>query len=133
MAFSGWLVKFGELELPYAFIKRYVSTPNQRVELSAERDGNVYLHRETSPNYKSTVKLEIMPLNENQKILFKSIVDSGIINERERKVNLTYWNTETHTYDNAEFYISEIEYAIDHIDSDGIPHYEEFTVEMIQY
>lgn len=133
MAFAGWLAKFGDYELPNAFLTRYVSTPNQRIELSAERDGNVYLHRETSPNYKSVVKLDIIPMNENQKILFKSIVDSGMINVRERKVNLTYWNTETHTYDNAEFYIPDIEYAIDHIDSDGIPHYEAFTVEMVQY
>lgn len=130
--FSGWLVRFGAQQLPNSFLKRYISTPNQRIELSAQRDGNVYLHRETSPNYKSTVKLEVMPLSESQKVLFQNIVASGITNVRERKVNLGYWNTETHTYETGEFYMPDIEYTISHIGDDG-PRYDSFTVELIQY
>lgn len=131
--FAGWLAKFGDYELPNSFLSKYSSTPNQRIELSAERDGNVYLHRETSPNYKTTVKLGIMPLPEAEKVLLKSIIDFGIINERERKAELSYWNIETHTYETAEFYMPDIEYTISHIDSEGIPHYEAFEIELIQY
>ncbi len=131
--FLGWLAKFGDTQLPNSFVKRYISTPNQRIELSAERDGNVYLHRETSPNYKSTVKLEIMPLKESEMVLFKSILDNGLINERERKRSMTYWNTETHSYASGEFYCPDTEYAIAFIDQDNEPHYESFTLEFIQY
>lgn len=130
--FKGWLVRFGSTQLPNSFLKRYISTPNQRIELSAQRDGNVYLHRETSPNYKSTVKLEVMPLSESQKVLFQGIVAGGTTNARERKVKLEYWNTETHTYETGEFYMPDIEYTISHIDDDG-PRYDSFTVELIQY
>ena len=133
MAFSGWLIKFGTMELPNRFLSGYVSTPNQRLEISADRDGNAYLHRETSPNYKSTVKLEVMPMSEPEKILFKSIVDSGVSNARERKVNITYWNMETHNYDTADFYMPDIEYALSNIDSSGVPHYKGFSVELVQY
>lgn len=130
--FKGWLVRFGDMQLPNSFLKRYISTPNQRVEISAERDGNVYLHRETSPNYKSTVKLEVMPLSESQKVLFQSIINNGVTNARERKVKIYYWNIETHKYDDGEFYMPDIEYTISHIDENG-PQYDSFTVELIQY
>ena len=47
--FEGWLIKFGGIILPNSFILAdgWNSVPNQRVELSAYRDANILLHRET--------------------------------------------------------------------------------------
>lgn len=132
-AYDGYLLKFGSHVLPNSFIQKYNSKPNQRLELSAERDGNAYLHRETSPNYKSTVKPTIMPLYDGQLELFKAIVADGMVNERERKVHLTYWNVETQSYKSGDFYIPDIEYTVKHITDDGQLVYEGFEFELIEY
>ena len=36
--YKGYLVKFGSMALPNAFLTRYVSTPDQRTEKKAWRD-----------------------------------------------------------------------------------------------
>jgi hypothetical protein len=136
MGYAGYNVKFGAYELPNRFLQKdgYTSTPNQRTELSAERDGNIYLHRETSPNYKTSIKLSIMPLSESELQLFHSIVNTDVTIERERKHgSLTYWNVDEHAYKTAEFYVPDIEYTQSFIDSNGIPHYKEFVMELIEY
>ena len=46
--YKGYLVKFGSMALPNAFLTRYVSTPDQRTEKKAWRDNNNDLQRVTS-------------------------------------------------------------------------------------
>jgi len=63
--FNGWLIKFGGVILPNSFIlvDGWESVPNQRVELDAYRDANVLLHRETSENFKTSLSLNIRPMD----------------------------------------------------------------------
>ena len=51
------LIKFGNAWLPLSFLLAdgYESTPNQRTELEAYRDADIYLHRVTSPNHKTSL------------------------------------------------------------------------------
>ena len=75
MAFDNWLIRFvktGEL-FPHELIQKdtYQSTPLQRTEIKAYRDNDNYLHRVTSPNYKTkiefqTYKLSLAQLSEIQ-------------------------------------------------------------------
>lgn len=134
MAFEGWLIKFGGTAVPNKYLEKYKDTPNQRIELSAYRDEIVMLHRETSPNYKSKIVIPIRKLYLGEKIVLKAIVDSGIINEVERKVSATYWNSEDMTYKSGVFYIPDIEYTISRVDEKKLNMvYEPFEIQLIEY
>lgn len=133
--YKGYLLKFGDYQLPNSFLNKYPSTPNQRIEKKAFRDNTEYLNRVTSPNFKSVVKPEIRSLSLDETILFESIKAHGLLNADQRKYRVTYWNRETLDYSIAEFYIPDIEYNINHIacEETGELYYDAFTLEMIQY
>lgn len=136
MAFEGWLIKFGNTALPNGYLEKYKETPNQRLELDAYRDVAALLHRETSPNYKSKIVVPIRKLYLGEKIVLKAIVDSGIVSggERERKVSVTYWNSEELEYKTGTFYMPDIEYTISHIDVRKLNMvYEPFEIQLIEY
>lgn len=134
MAFQGWLVKFGSTVLPNGYLEKYKETPNQRVELSSYRDQAVLLHRETSPNFKSKIVIPIRKLYLGEKITLKAIVDSGIVNATERKVSVTYWNSEDMDYKTGTFYMPDIEYTISRIDPNRLNIvYEPFEIQLIEY
>jgi hypothetical protein len=133
--YKGYLLKFGDYQLPNSFINKYPSTPNQRLEKKAWRDNTEYLNRVTSTNFKSTLKPEIRRLSLDETALFESIKAHGLLNADQRKYQVTYWNRETLDYATGEFYVSDIEYNVDHIADEeaGELYYEAFTLEMIQY
>lgn len=136
MAFEGWLIKFGNTALPNNYLEKYKETPNQRLELDAYRDVAALLHRETSPNYKSKIVVPIRKLYLGEKIVLKAIVDSGAVSdgERERKVSVTYWNSEEMDYKSGVFYMPDIEYTITHVDIRKFNMvYEPFEIQLIEY
>lgn len=106
------LIKFGTEWLPLEFLLAdgWVPTPNQRTELDAYRDANVYLHRTTSPNHKTGLTLNFCPMCQNDKERVQAIISRSMVNETERKVYITYWNDETNEYTDGYFYISDITY-----------------------
>ena len=134
MAFQGWLIKFGETVLPNKYLEGYKETPNQRLELAAYRDTDALLHRETSPNFKSKIVLSVRELFLGEKIVFKAIVDAGIILDTERKVSVTYWNSEEMEYKTGIFYMPDIEYEVKHISEKKFNMlYSAFQIELIEY
>lgn len=134
MAFKGWLIRFGNTALPNKYLQKYEETPNQRLELDTYRDAAALLHRETSANYKSSIVVPIKKLYLGEKIVLKAIVDSGIIDSRERKVSATYWNSEEMDYKSGTFYMPDIKYTISHVDENKFNLvYEPFEIELIEY
>lgn len=134
MAFQGWLIKFGDTVLPNKYLERYKETPNQRLELAAYRDTDALLHRETSPNFKSKIILSIRDLFLGEKIVFKAIVDAGIILDTERKVSVAYWNSEEMEYKTGIFYMPDIEYEVKHVSETKLNMlYSAFQIELIEY
>lgn len=133
--YRGYLVMFGSHQLPNSFLTRYASTPDQRIEKKAWRDNTEALQRVTSPNYKTTLNLEIRPLTQREKDLWNSIKADGILDETQRKYSVTYWNLDTCVYGTGEFYVPDTEYAVSHIydNETGDMQYEAFILEMIQY
>lgn len=134
--YKGYLVMFGTYQqLPNSFLNGYSSTPNQRIEKKAWRDNTEYLQRVTSPNFKTTLELEIRSLSQREKDLFESIKDAGLLDRDQRKFSVTYWNLETGQYASGEFYVPDTKYRIGHIadESRGEMYYDAFTLEMIQY
>lgn len=134
MAFQGYLLKFGGIEIPHKYIQleSYSTTPDQRTELSAHRDNNNTLHRVTSPNHKTTIKFNTIPLNLTQKIELQTAMKKGLINEVERKYQVTYWNDEKNVYETGDFYMPDVDYSIRNIKGNNIE-YSSIAFELIEY
>lgn len=133
--YKGYLIAFGDYQLPNSFIDEYPSTPNQRIEKKAFRDNTEYLQRVTSPNFKTVLKPKIRTMSLDESILFETIKNHGLLDRNQRKYQVTYWNRETLNYASGEFYVPDIEYVLKHIANEetGEMTYEAFTLEMIQY
>lgn len=139
MAFSGWLIKFGGVTLPNSFLLAdgWESTPNQRVEVDAYRDANVLLHRETSGNFKTSIKLNVRKLNLKEMTAFKNVIGLATLNvndKKQRKLAVNYWNDETLKYDYAEMYMPDVTYTIHTVNEEKKDiEYNSFTIELIEY
>lgn len=136
--FNGWLIKFGSKTMPNRFLvlEGWESTPNQRTEVDAYRDGNNLLHRETSVNFKTKIVLSVRSLTLDEKIQFQSIINSGMVDVTQRKVDVTYWNDETNQYETSQtgFYIPDIKWKIQRIDEkEQQIYYKDFTLTLIEY
>lgn len=137
--FEGWLIKFGNVQLPNSFLLAdgWESTPNQRIELDAYRDANVFLHRETAADYKTKLKLNIREMTLNERIAFDNVIGLAtlsISNKRQRKVAINYWNDETLEYSYGEFYITDTTYVIHNLDEEACDiEYNPFSMTLIEY
>lgn len=136
--FNGWLIKFGSTALPndYLLLEGWETTPSQRVEIDAYRDGNNLLHRETSQNFKTKITLAVRGLKLDEKIQFQQIINAGMIDNVQRKVNVTYWNDETNQYVTSPtgFYIPDIKWQIQRInEKENQIYYKDFSITLIEY
>lgn len=137
--FSGWLIKFGNVILPNSFILAdgWESTPNQRVEIDAYRDANVLLHRETSENFKTSLRLNIRAMNLEEKTAFNNVIGLATLdinNKKQRKLMITYWNDEELDYKTATMYMTDTMYVIHTVDEvERDIEYNAFTIELIEY
>ncbi len=135
-AFEGWFIKFGDVILPnsYMYADGIESTPNQREQLKAYRDGNRLLHLETSPNHKTRIKFNIRELWTDEKEAFQNVIKLATLNERQRKVAVTYWNDEDNVYKYGEFYYPDITYKVHRIDEvKKQAEYNSFELELIEF
>ena len=105
--YKGYLLKVKDQIFPMKYIKSetYTSTDNQRSELN-------YLIRQTSPNFKTKIEFETPPLLQSQYEEIRQLLNQGTINRTERKIKITYWNSEDLTYKNAVVYMPDISYTI---------------------
>ena len=124
--YNGYLLKFGHNIMPNKYISAFSSTPNQRLETSAERDQIGTLQRATLPNYKTKISFSTHILHLNEKIDFQSIINLSMTNKLQRKCRVTYWNDETNSY------IPDIEYTVMNAEKNDIT-YQPITVELIEY
>ena len=137
--FQGWLIKFGDVQLPNSFLLAdgWESTPNQRLEIDAYRDANALLHRETSDKFKTKLKLNIREMTLLERIAFNNVIGLATLSvndKKQRKVAITYWNDETLEYTYGEFYITDTIYVIHNIDEEKCDiEYNPFTVTLIEY
>lgn len=130
--YNGYLLKFGSNIMPNNYFIEFSSTPDQRLESSAERDNTGGLQRSTLPNGKTSIKFSTRIMSLNQKIDFQNIINLSIVNEAQRKCRVTFWDDEINNYKTSFFYIPDIEYQIMDADEQGIT-YNPISVELIEY
>ena len=137
--FGGWLIKFGDVVLPNSFLLAdgWESTPNQRVEIDAYRDANILLHRETSPNFKTKLTLNIREMNLEERRAWNNIIGLAELPQTEknqRRDRCTYWNDETLEYSAGIFYMSDTTYSIHTLsEQERDIDYNDFKVTLVEY
>lgn len=124
MNFEGYLISFpktGKL-FPHKYIEResYKSTPLQRTELKAYRDGDNGLHRITSPNYKTKIEFNTLEINLAALEEIQLCLRTAMVNSQQRKLRLKYWDEELLNYREAFFYMPDKTYNTIFISSNDI-------------
>lgn len=95
----------------YISLTSYVSTPNQRQDLDSYQDSLGKLHRNTLEHTRSKLEWNTPPLFERELLSLQNILNSGIINLRERKLKIIHYCFDTHTYEQGEFYMPDITFT----------------------
>lgn len=139
MAFNGYLIKIGGssgtiLPMKYIKLSGYNITPNQRMETEAKRTLDGILHRSTVEHTASKIEFttpNITNLDVDEMMtLFRNAWSSTI----ERKLTLEYYENETNSYKTGEFYMPDIKFEIDHIETaTNVIVYKETRVAFIEY
>ena len=95
----------------YISLTSYVSTPHQRQDLDSFQDNEGRLHRNTLTHTRSKLEWNTPPLYERDLITLQNILNSGIINQKERKSKIIHYCFDTHTYEQGEFYVPDITFT----------------------
>ena len=123
MSFSGYLIKLGGssgtvLPMKYISYQTYSATPNQRMEAKANRAVTGLLHRTTVEHTATKIEFETTYMTNVDRQQLNALLSANWTNPLERKINLNYYDDETDSYKNGEFYMPDVKYVIDHIDLD---------------
>lgn len=133
---QGFLLKFGDVEVPLSYIKMddgNEQIPNQREEIKAERDDYTReLTRVTADGMITRQSFVFRPMNIKQLRALKNVMKSGLVNAKQRRYNVTYWNDENLRYEKGDFYIPDITYSRRTADENDLI-YNEFTMTLIGY
>lgn len=118
----------------YIELKSWSSTPNQREEIRAYRDDNTRaLTRITAAGRKSIFSFKTRPkLHLADKIAIQRFFTEVETNADERKIQLTFWNEETNSYQTGYFYRPNMPFPIYKITDDDII-YEQMTLDFVEY
>lgn len=141
MAFTGYLIKVGpssssltEIPLKYMRAETYSVTPNQRMEWSAERDVNGYLHRQTVENMPPKIEFKTPLMNNADINALNTILSNAYSSVSERKLFVQYYDPETDTYKTHECYMPDVKYEIRNVDAlHNVVNYEELRYAFIGY
>ena len=139
MAFNGYLIKIGgslgtELPMKYIKVEGYNITPNQRMETEAKRSVDGVLHRSTVAHTASKIEFTTPNMTNLDVDAMMTLFRNAWTNTEERRIELEYYDMETNTYKTGEFYMPDVKFEIDHIDSSiNMVYYKEFRVAFIEY
>lgn len=135
--FQGYLYKFGNVELPNSYLQmdKCTSTPKQREEIEAYRDDySRTLHRVTANGMKTKQVLYFRPLNHMQILALKEVMRNSLVDAKQRKYHITYWNDEGMQYNEGDFYIPDITFVRRRVDEENnLVYYCEFEMHIIEY
>ena len=95
------------------------------------------LHRDTSPNFKTSLKLNIKEMNLQERQALKTVIGLAtlpVTDKNQRRVQVTYWNDEELEYKTGVFYIHDTTYTIHRVDEDSNDiEYNGHTIELTEY
>lgn len=137
MAFNGYLIKLGgssgtELPLKYIKLDGYNITPNQRMESEAKRAITGVLHRTTVDHTASKIEFNTPIMTNNDVDAMMSLIRTYWTSTKERKLTLQYYDMETNSYKEGEFYMPDVKFQILRIEGNTV-YYKENRFAFIEY
>lgn len=133
---KGYLLKFGTVEVPLSYIKMdegNEQTPNQREEIKAERDDYTRkLTRVTADGMITKQSYVFRSMNIKERRALNAVMKQGLVNEKQRKYHVTYWNDENLRYEEGDVYIPDITFKRKEANEKTLI-YHEFTMNLIGY
>lgn len=134
--YKGYLYKFGNVVLPSSFIAQdsgNEQTPNQREEIEAYRDDHSReLHRITADGTITKFSIVIRELTDTELLALQTVMKNSLVDAKQRKYRVTYWNDENLRYEQGDFYIPDVTYIKKRATTKYIK-YERFTMNFIGY
>lgn len=99
--------------IPNKFISlsSYVSTPHQIQDLDSYQDSNGVLHRNALEHTRSKLEWNTPPMTERELKQLQDLLESGIITKKERKLMLSHYCFDTHSYEGGTFYMPDITFT----------------------
>lgn len=125
MAYAGYLIKLGGsngTSLPFKYIKAesYSCTPDQRMEVSANRAVTGVLVRQTVEHTATKIEFETVYMTNTERAALNTLLRTAMTNTGsilERKLDLEYYDDETDTYKTGTFYMPDVQYSIYKVDN----------------
>lgn len=108
MAFNGqWYIKVGAYPIPLSYMKEdsLKSAPAQRQDNDSYIDADGHLHRNPMEHTRSKLEFETTYMYNFQMRDLWDNITANYTNWLERKVHLTYYNEESDTYEEGDFYL----------------------------
>ena len=142
MAFSGYLIKVAksasdthvEIPLKYMRAETYSVTPQQRMEWSAERDINGYLHRVTVENKPPKIEFNTPLMTNADIVALNAILQAAFSSVPERKLNVQYYDAESDSYKTHDCYMPDVNYKIRNVDTvNNVINYQQLRYAFIGY
>jgi|LSQX01.3.fsa_nt_gb hypothetical protein len=114
LAYSGYLLKFGNTALPFKYIYpgTYKVSPSQTADLDSYRDANAVLHRNVVRNNIAKIEWETPYLTDTEVLTLMNIINAGMTNAMERKVTVTFYQDDQGTYRTGNFYVPDITFTV---------------------
>lgn len=143
MAFAGYLIKLKkisqndsdeELPLEYMAVDSYDATPNQRMEVKANRAVTGKLVRNNVAHTATKIEFETPPCTNREAVALNTLLQAHFTNTLERAISIEYYDNETDSYKTGDFYMPDTQYKISRIDNvANIIYYDKIRYAFIEY
>lgn len=100
----------------YIRLESYSITPNQRLELKAERDVTGVLHRTTVTHTPSKIEFDTPYLYRADMVQLASLLRNSYTNALEKKTSVEFYAPDTDSYQTGEFYVPDVKFQIYNVD-----------------
>lgn len=140
MAYNGYLIKLkggnGAEVIPMKFMKlaSYKCTPDQRMESKATRATTGILRRTTVEHKATKIEFETTYITNKDITALNAMLASHFTDALQRRLTIEYYDMETDNYREADCYIPDVDYTIDHVDNvKNIIYYSPVRFAFIEY
>lgn len=114
MAFSNYLIKVGNYEIPLSIIQAdSYKAVRTVIDLDSYRDADGLLHRTALDHVPNKIEFNTIPqLTNTQWAEFFANIQKNFSEPKERKANVTFYVPETDSYVTQEMYMPDINFQI---------------------
>lgn len=135
MAFRGYYIQVGSWQIPLSCmqIDSMENAPYKVMDLDPYYDANGLLHRNIVSHTSATLKFSTPPMTMSKKEEFFSLLRAQFTNTKKRDCHCVYYNEESGSYDEGDFYMAEPKFSASQKSLNGEILYNPIEIEFIKY